>query len=216
MQQNFNFLYLQTMLLLTFFVAIVVNFVGYIPLGNINLTTMQISINKGINQALIFILSFSVVEGVFTYILMRFAAFFASKKDFLHWLDWILLAVFLIMGTISLLQAKKKMIKNEEFRKRDSIRTGIILGIFNPMIIPYWMIGGTYLIANHWIATEVPGLEIFALGAAIGSFLCLYLFAKFAQYIQNRFSFSNIFINRSIAILFYCLAIFQTIRLFYF
>lgn len=197
------------MLLLTFLVAIVVNFLGYIPLGNINLTSIQISINKGLKQATIFATSFSIVEALFTFILMNFAEWFASKKDLLNWLGWILVLVFITMGIISIIQATKETKPKEETRKRDSIRTGIILGIFNPMIIPFWTIGGTYLIANNWITTKGLGLEIFAIGAGLGSFLCLYLFARFAQYIQNKFSFNHKIINRSIAAVFFCLAIFQ-------
>lgn len=209
-------IFIPSMLLLTFLVAIVVNFVGYIPLGNINLTAMQISINKGMKQALIFITTFSIIEGIFTYVLMRFAEWFAEKKAFLHWLGWILVAVFIVMGVVSWLQSKKEMVQQEEIRKRDSIRTGILLGIFNPMIIPFWMIGGTYLIAKNWITTVTPGLELFALGAAIGSFICLYLFARFAQYIQKRFSFSSKIINRSIAIIFFALAVFQVCKELFF
>lgn len=178
---------------------------------------MQISINKGMKQALIFITSFAVVEGIFTYILMRFAAWFASKKELIHWLGWILVAVFIVMGTLSWIESNKNQKHNEkDISNKDSIRTGILLGIFNPMIIPFWMIGGTYLIAKNWITTESIGLELFAIGASVGSFLCLYLFARFAQYIQNRFSFSNKIINRSIAIIFFCLAIFQTVKELYF
>lgn len=201
------------MLLLTFFVAVVVNFVGYIPLGNINLTAMQISINKGLKQVVIFATSFALVEGLFTYILMRFAEWFATKKDFLAWLEWIMVGIFLLMGTLSYIQSKKKAKAVDDVKKRDSIKTGILLGVFNPMIIPFWTIGGTYLIAHDWIVTEGLGLEIFAIGASVGSFACLYLFGRFAQYIQNKFSFSHRVINKSIAIMFFALAILQTIRL---
>jgi threonine/homoserine/homoserine lactone efflux protein len=197
------------MLLLTFLVAVVVNFIGYIPLGNINLTSMQISINKGLKQAIVFATSFSIVEDIFTFILMNFAEWFARKKQLMVWLDWILVLVFITMGVISLTQAKNEPKPKEDSRKRDSIRTGIILGIFNPMIIPFWAIGGTYLIANEWITTKGLGLEIFAVGAGIGSFLCLYFFARFAQYIQNKFSFNHKIINRSIAAVFFGLAIFK-------
>jgi threonine/homoserine/homoserine lactone efflux protein len=114
------------------------------------------------------------------------------------------------MGSISFYQATKTAVQKEEPRKRDSIRTGILLGLFNPMIIPYWAIGGTYLIANNWITTKGLGLEIFAVGASIGSFLCLYLFAKFALYIQEKFSFSSKIINRSIGVIFFALAILQS------
>ncbi len=204
-----NLYIFEDMLLLTFIVAIVVNFLGYVPLGNINLTSIQISINKGLKQALIFAVSFSIVEAIFTYILMNFAEWFAGQKQLMVWLGWILVMVFITMGFISLIQASKKPKPKEDSRKRDSIRTGIILGIFNPMIIPFWTIGGTYLIANNWITTQGLGLEIFAIGAGLGSFLCLYLFARFAQYIQNKFSFNHQIINKSIAAVFFGLAIFQ-------
>jgi threonine/homoserine/homoserine lactone efflux protein len=202
--------------LFTFFVAIIVNFFGYLPLGNINLTTIQISINKGVKQALVFVLTFSIIEGIVTYILMNFAAYFAEKKDFLHWLGWILVLVLFIMGTISLVQAYQKPKEQIQVRKRDSIRTGIILGVFNPMIIPYWAIGGTYLIANNWITTEGFGLELFAIGAAIGCFTSLYLFAHFAQHLQNKFSFSHKVINLTIAIVFFGLAALQASKELFF
>ncbi len=204
------------MLLLTFFVAVIVNFVGYIPLGNINLTAMQISVNKGLKQVVVFATSFALVEGVFTYVLMRFAEWFATKKDFLGWLEWIMIAVFLLMGVLSYIQSKKEVEPMNDDQKRDSIKTGILLGVFNPMIIPFWTIGGTYLIAHNWISTEGFALIIFAVGASIGSFACLYLFGRFAQYIQGKFSFSHRVINRSIAYMFFTLAVLQTIRLTFF
>jgi len=204
------------MLFLNFIVAIVVNFLGYIPFGNINLTAVQMSVNRGMKQTLIFIITFSVFEACFTYVLMRFADWFADRKDIIHWLDWILILVFLILGISSLKNSTKEFKEKDSHRKRDSIRTGILLGLFNPMQIPFWMIGGTYLISNNWVDPEGLGLEIFAVGAAIGAFLALYLFAKFARYIKEKFSLSSRIINRSVAGIFFALIIFQLGKIFIF
>ncbi len=200
------------MYVLTFLVAVAVNFVGYIPFGNINLTAVQLSVNRGLKQAVIFILSFSVVEALFTYVLMRFAEWFAGKENLLHLLDYILIIIFLVMGIVTWRIANHES-KPKEYRKRDSIRYGIFLGIFNPMQIPFWMIGGTYLISNKWIETAGFGLEIFALGAGIGAFSCLYLFAHFARYIQEKFTLSNRLINRSVAVVFFVLALIHIIKI---
>ncbi|RYZ78406.1 MAG: lysine transporter LysE, partial [Moraxellaceae bacterium] len=43
------------MLFLTLFLGIILNLIGYIPPGNINLTVVQITITRGIKQALYFI-----------------------------------------------------------------------------------------------------------------------------------------------------------------
>lgn len=144
---------------------------------------------------------------------MRFAEWFAQHEELLIYLDRILVCVFVTLGTMSLRAADHP--KEVVFKKRDSIRYGVILGIFNPMQIPYWMIGGTYLISHNWITTKGWGLEVFGVGAAIGAFLCLYTFAKFAKYIQERFALSNRIINRTIAVVFFALALFHIGKLVY-
>lgn len=197
------------MLLQTFLVAVIINFLGYIPLGNINLTTIQISVNKGLKQALYFIITFAVMDIILTYILMRFAEWFAEHESWWNVLDYLLIMVFLILGTLSWYSSTHT--KEVSVRSMDSVRYGIILGIFNPMQIPFWMIGGTYLLSHNWITSDGLGLESFALGAGIGAFSSLFLFARFARYIQARFALSTRVINRSIAIIFYALALIHVV-----
>lgn len=50
------------MIFLTFFIGIIANFIGYIPPGNINLTLIQITMNRGMKEAVRFITAFSCVE----------------------------------------------------------------------------------------------------------------------------------------------------------
>lgn len=204
------------MLLQNLIVAIVVNFIGYLPFGNINLTAVQLSTNRGLKQALIFVSTFSVFEAFFTYLLLQFAEWFAERKDLIHWLDWILVVIFAILGVSAWRSAGKRDFQEKErCRKRDSIRLGIILGIFNPMQIPFWMIGGTYLISNGWVDPDNLGLEVFAVGAAIGAFLALYLFARFAIYIKEKFSLSSKAINKSVAIIFFILILVQLGKIYF-
>ncbi|MFM6954225.1 MAG: hypothetical protein ACKOWL_04500 [Sphingobacteriaceae bacterium] len=66
------------MLLLTFFIGLFINAIGYVPPGNINLSVAQITVNKGIKQAWNFILAFSCVEVFFTFGMMRFARWMSS------------------------------------------------------------------------------------------------------------------------------------------
>lgn len=204
------------MLLLNFVIAVGVTLFAYIPPGNINLTAVQMAVNKGMKQTLIFITTFSVFEACFTYGLMLFADWFADRKDIIYWLDWILILVFVILGVNSLRNSNVELKKENKNEKRDGIRTGIILGIVNPIQIPFWMIVGTYLISNEWIVTDGFGLEIFAIGAALGAFITLYLFAVFAKHIQQKFSISTKLINKGVAMIFFCLVILQLGKIFLF
>ncbi len=199
------------MLFLNFLIGVLVNFIGYVPLGNVNLTVVQLTINRGIKAAMYFIVSFSVVEFFFTYTIMYFADWFASQERMLYWLDWILIFVFLILGFLSWFNTQKT--REVHYSLKDSIRYGIILGIVNPMQIPFWMIGGTYLISKGWIHTGNGALAIFSLGSAIGSFLCLLAFSKFSTYLNERFAFSSKVLNRSIAGVFFLLAGYHIIKM---
>lgn len=198
---------------LTFLIGLLMNFVGYVPLGNINLTVVKLAINRGMKQVMYFLVAFSLVEFIFTFCIMKFAEWFSGKANILTMLDWILIAIFLIMGTLTWKNHQKP--PKEDFSRKDSIKLGIIMGFVNPMQLPFWLIGGTYVISKGWILTGNTALTIFSIGSAFGSFLCLYGFAHFARYIQSKFSLSSQFINKSIAILLFSLAFYHIGKLVY-
>jgi threonine/homoserine/homoserine lactone efflux protein len=201
------------MLLLTLFLGVVCNALGYIPPGNINLTAAQITLNKGLKQAYYFILSFSLVEMVFTFVMMRFVEWFASSLNLDHIIDIAMIFVFLILGVIT--WRSRKEMPNTDTSNKDSVKYGILLGIVNPMQIPYWLFLGTYLISHEWINTGNLSLTVFSIGSGIGAGIVLFGFAHFARYIQEKFTLSSYIINKSIAILFFLLSAYHIIKVVY-
>ena len=199
------------MLLTTFLVGLAVNFAGYVPFGNVNLTVVQLTINRGIRDAMYFIVSFSIVEFFFTYGIMYFADWFAGQTNLMYWLDWVLILIFLVLSYSSWNNSQKEKYVN--YSHRESIKYGVILGFLNPMQIPFWMILGTYLISHNWILVGNGALALFSLGSSLGSFLCLLGFAKFSKYLHEKFAFSSRVINRSIASIFFVLAIIHVVKM---
>jgi threonine/homoserine/homoserine lactone efflux protein len=191
------------MLFLTFFLGVVLNMIGYIPPGNINLTLVQITINRGLRQAFYFIAAFASVEVLFTFGIMRFVQWLSSEINLSDIIDIGMIALFLILGVITW-RSRKEMPK-KDYSKKDSIRLGLILGVVNPMQVPFWLFVGTYLISHEWINTGYLSLSIFSIGSGLGAALALYGFARFAVYIQEKFTLSSYVINKSIAILFFAL-----------
>jgi threonine/homoserine/homoserine lactone efflux protein len=201
------------MIFLTFFLGLIVNFIGYIPPGNINLTLVQLTINRGMRQALRFIVAFASVEFFFTFFIMQAAKWLSEQPNIGTIIDWVMVALFGTLGTITWLNRNKP--PKTKYSDRESIRYGILLGFINPMQIPFWMIAGTYLLAHQWILPGLWALGTFSLGSASGAFLCLYAYAKFAQYIQSKFALSTRVINISIALLFYSFAIYHLVKQLY-
>ncbi|KIA88610.1 lysine transporter LysE [Pedobacter kyungheensis] len=205
------------MLFLTFFIGIILNAMGYIPPGNINLTVAQLAINKGMRQVWYFILSFSCVEVFFTFGMMRFARWAmsdinpneaVSEVRLSTLVDCFMIVMFLVMGTITWKNRKKvpKTSNAKEDKRSGSVLYGLILGVLNPVQIPFWLFFGNYVILHQWIETDYLSLVIFSLGSGVGSALALYLYAHFATYIQEKFALSSLIINKSIAIFLFALA----------
>jgi threonine/homoserine/homoserine lactone efflux protein len=201
------------MLFLTLFLGIILNMLGYIPPGNINLTVVQITITRGIRQALYFIFAFSAVEVLFTFGVMRFVQWLSSEIKLGDIIDVIMILMFGVLGIITW-RSRKEMPKTD-YSNKDSIRYGMLLGVLNPMQVPYWLFVGTYLISHEWIDIGYLSLSIFSIGSGIGAGLALYGFARFAQYIQERFDLSSYIVNKSIAILFFALSGYHICKISY-
>jgi len=210
------------MLFLTFFIGVALNALGYIPPGNINLTVAKLAINKGMRQVWYFILSFSCVEVCFTFGMMRFARWAmsdinpneaVSEVRLGTLVDAFMIVMFLVMGTITWINRKKAPKTNDKEDKRSgSVLYGLILGVLNPVQIPFWLFFGNYVILHDWINTDYLSLVIFSLGSGIGSALALYLYGHFAKYIQEKFALSSHLINKSIAIFLFVLAAYLIVK----
>ena len=210
------------MLFLTLFIGIVLNAMGYIPPGNINLTVAQLTINKGMRQAWSFILSFSCVEVFFTFGMMRFARWLSSDVNLdaninevriSTYIDAFMVVLFIVMGTITWKHRNRiPKAKDDNKSKKGSVFYGMLLGVLNPVQIPFWLFFGNYVILHEWIETNYLSLVIFSLGSGIGSALALYGYAHFARYIQEKFALSSYLINKSIAIFLWTLASYLVIK----
>ncbi len=201
------------MLFLTLFLGIILNMLGYIPPGNINLTVVQITITRGVRQAMYFIAAFSAVEVLFTFGIMRFVQWLSSEINLENTIDIVMVFMFGVLGVLTW-RSRKEMPK-ADYSKKDSIKYGLLLGVINPMQIPYWLFIGTYLISHEWIDIGYLSLSVFSIGSGIGAALALYGFVRFAQYIQERFALSSYIISKSIALLFFTLSTYHVGKITY-
>ena len=211
------------MLLLTFFIGVLLNALGYIPPGNINLTLAQLTINRGMRQAYGFIIAFSIVEVFFTFGMMCFASWMSSDVDIdtikvgnipLSFLiDVFMIVLLSVMATITWVNRNKvQQAKSTAESRKGSIYVGLLLGVLNPVQIPFWLFFGNYVILHEWITTDYLSLSIFSIGSGTGSLLALYGYAYFARYIQEKFTLSSLLINKSIAIFLYGLALYLLVK----
>src|ERR1700744_4276992 len=172
------------MIFLTFFIGVIANFVGYIPPGNINLSLMQLTINRGMKQAMQFITAFACVEFFFTFFIMHAAKWLSAQVKLDTVIDWVMVVLFGVLGTVTWIHRNTPPDSKKQ-SDGDSIRYGILLGFLNPMQIPFWMITGTYLITHEWVGTGKLELLILSIGSGCGGFFWLFFYAHFARVVQK-------------------------------
>lgn len=202
--------YFGVMLFSTFLLGLAVNFLGYIPPGNINLTLIQIAINRGVKQATYFIGAFSCIEFFITWFIMNGATWLTGQLKLHVVIDWVMITLFGTLAIITWVNRKKAPIA--DYTMYDSLKYGLILGFVNPMQIPFWLVCGTYFVVHGWVVISTFNLIIFSLGAATGAFLCLLAYAKLANYFLRQFKLSAAIINTAIAMLFLSFAIYHLIK----
>ncbi len=211
------------MFVLAIFIGFIINAIGYLPPGNINLSVAQIAINKGKRQAYYFILAFSIVEVFFTFGMMRLARWMSSDLSLNSivgsiklstLIDLLMFLIFISIGSITWINRDKLPAEKPKRKesKRGSILHGLLLGVVNPVQIPFWIFFGNFVILHNWIETDYLSLTLFSLGSGLGSAAALYAYVHFARYIQEKFALSHAIMNKSIAIFLFVLAAYLILK----
>ena len=188
------------------------SFVGSMPPAPGNLITIQLSITKGIRAALLFAFGEVIFEFIFGYISWEIASFIADKNKYNLHLSAIAIPVFLIMAFYFLFNKKSEK-QATQLKNTKSFYYGLLIGLLNPLAIPFWVYTISLFFSNGQIEKESPYYWYFLAGIPIGSFALLALYALLGEKIQSIMKFRIELLNRIIAILFFLMALLQTIQL---
>ncbi|MBP7283986.1 MAG: LysE family transporter [Leptospiraceae bacterium] len=208
-----------------FFIAFAVSFLGSIPLGSLNLTALQIYLQRQFSSVVYFSLAASIVELFYSYFAIE-GEIFLSTNPFLNQIfSFITIIVFLFLGFINL-TAKAKPISSEslhalnilfEPKKFYFFRKGLILSILNPQAIPFWLVLSNFLVNQDLVQFySTANIIYYTLGVAFGTFFCLLTFALLAGRILKQKQIRMELLNRAIGILFIVIVFFQIGKMVYF
>ena len=164
-----------------FILAFVFSFTGSIPPGTINLTILQVGIERKLNIALRFALAAALMEYPYAWLAVAFESYITSSPVIVDNFKLIGGIVMLVMGILNLLSARKPTAFLNKLQG-SGFRRGIILGILNPMAIPYWIAMTAYMRLQGWIEfSDSYHLHAYLLGVSVGAFVILMMIAQLAQ-----------------------------------
>ncbi len=173
--------------ILAFILAFFFSFIGSIPPGAINLSIIQLGLDHKINVAWRFALAAAIVEYPYAWLAVKFAEWITSSPLLLDNLQLLTAIVMTLLGILSLWPSNKPSRLREQFNN-SGFRRGIVLSIFNPLAVPYWLGITAYLKSQRWIyLSDAWELQAYLAGVVLGSLAILVAMAYLAKRIAAQF-----------------------------
>jgi threonine/homoserine/homoserine lactone efflux protein len=168
-------------IVINFLVAFFFSFIGSIPPGTINLTALQLGLEHKTNVALRLAFAAAIIEYFYAWLSVIFEQYITSSPVILENFKLIAASVMILFGAMNLMAAKKPTGFAQKFQA-SGFRRGLVLGILNPMAMPFWIAITAYLKMQGWVVISSSAqLHAYLLGVSVGGFLLLVLLTYLAK-----------------------------------
>jgi len=176
---------------LNFLVGFFFSFIGSIPPGTINLTIVQLGLEKKLAIALRFAIAASVMEYPYAWIAVEFAEMITTSPVLVENMQLITAIVMTALGVLTLWSSSRPTKFASAIGESGYMR-GVILSILNPLAIPFWVGTTAYLDSVNWIDLSTPiRLHSYLVGLCIGTFIILMMMAYLAKKVMSQFQQSS-------------------------
>lgn len=171
-----------------FIVAFIFSFIGSIPPGSINLTVIQLGLENRIVAAIRVAVAAALVEYPYAWIAVYFEKAITSSPTITDNLQLLTALVLIVLGIAGIAPKKKLPMETQDVPvSKSGFRRGFILGILNPLAIPYWLGITAYLRSRGWTDLSTSGgLHAYLAGIVCGAMFLLIPLAFLSSLVMRR------------------------------
>ena len=195
----------------TFLVAFFFSYIGSIPPGTINISVIQLTLSGRIKEAIHFALAAALVEFFYATFAVGIQFFLVSKLDFTLHFKIVAASAMMVLGLINFFGKSKNPNTPGSPMAMTGFKKGMVISIFNPLAIPFWIAVTAYLESQAWVQINSQTFWIYILGISTGTFLLLstlvFIVSKF------KVSFNNAIVNKVTGLIFIGLGIYTFLTL---
>jgi threonine/homoserine/homoserine lactone efflux protein len=199
-----------------FFFGFFFSFVGSITPSMLNMTALKISLEKGKVAANKYALAVSLVVFPQVYIAVLLTQYIAENPSIIETLEKVGIVIFIGLSYYFYNESKKGKIKTESLKskKENPFLIGITLSFLNMFAIPFFCGIIVALDLFELFSFEVFPIFFFILGTILGTFCILFVYARFANIIQQKTGKLTKDINIILSVLTALVALITFIKLF--
>ncbi len=190
------------------------SFIGALPFGAINLSVINITINKSFGKGMQFSLSASLVEIGQVLIAIFFGIYISRALEEYSWIQVLVFLAFMGIGIYNIVRKTHPRLSDKTRFSASEFTRGFLVAVINPQAIPFWIFVLTFIAQQ--VKLEFMGyyLFLFVLGVFIGKLAALLLFALLSNFLKSRLQKSCNLINRTLGVTLLCIGIVQAVKFF--
>jgi len=199
-----------------FFFGFFSSFIGSITPSMLNMTAIRVSLEKGIEASKKYALGVSFIAIPQVVIAVILTKYIAENPTILETLEKVGIIIFIGLSYYFYNESKKGKIKTESIKskKENPFLTGITLSFLNMFAIPFFCGIIVALDLFELFSFEVFPILFFILGTILGTFCILFVYARFANIIQQKTGKLTKDINIILSVLTALVALITFIKLF--
>ena len=172
-----------------FFLGLIVALIGVIPPGLLNMTAAKISLKEGAGRGIMFSSGVCLVVFVQTYIAAIFARYLSNRHEVVEILQRVAFVLFVLITVYFLVLASKQQapkLETEIKSKHSRFFHGMLLSVLNVFPIPYQAYMTITLASINLMDFDRVSIITYVTGAAMGTFVMLYVYIFFFDKIKDK------------------------------
>jgi threonine/homoserine/homoserine lactone efflux protein len=195
-----------------FFVGALISFLGQLPLGNMNLTATQLSVQENYKNAWKFGFGIVLVEIIYLRLALTGMDWVVEHKVLFTIMGWLTVIVFVALGILAFVMARKQTTEKKGLllnNKMNRFLLGVVVSAINPVQIPFWFLWSTQLLNSKVLLPTTEQFNLFTAGAGLGSLAGLAVYIHGGKWLITKLKTSNRGLNIFMGIVFILAGLFQ-------
>ena len=195
-----------------FFIGSLISFLGQLPLGNMNLTATQLSVQENLRSAWKYGLGIVLVEIIYLRLALTGMDWVVEHKVLFAIMGWLTVIVFIVLGVLAFVMARKQTSAKKGLllnNKMNRFLLGVVVSGINPAQIPFWFLWSTQLINSKVLLPTTAQFNLFTAGAGLGSMAGLAVYIHGGKWLITKLKTSNRGLNIFMGIVFIFAGLFQ-------
>ncbi|MCF6212940.1 MAG: LysE family transporter [Flavobacteriaceae bacterium] len=176
------------MLVLTFILGLIAAFIGLIPPSMLNMTAIKISTTKGKSKAVNYAIGVSATVLIQATLALLITKLLEENDHLLVYVNEVASFIFIMLSVYFFRKgfSERKANYTNKQKIKSNFITGLLLSFLNMFAIPYYCGVGSALVMSGYLLFDKLSILFFVTGAALGTFLILYMYIYTAQKVLNK------------------------------